>query len=92
MPEGHKHRVWRVPSFDVWYVRLLRLPLLHRTVVTPEQHRAVDRSPYPYGLCTSSEAYGIKCYTLSPLGVLHRWFGLTLLVRDTAGRETVERE
>lgn len=78
MTDGHEHRVVRVPSWDTWYVRLLRLPVLHRTVVTPEQYRAVDRSPYPYGVCAQTE----QCCTLSPLAVLHRWFGLTLLVEE----------
>jgi len=81
MTEGHKHRHVMVPSWDVWYVRLLRVQLIHRRDV-----EAVDKSPYPYGMCREKCPPGCQgrhgpCYALSPLGILHRWTGLTLEVQ-----------
>jgi hypothetical protein len=67
--------MWTVPSFDVWYVRALRRPLYHST-----DYAAVDRSPYPYGPCAK---HGHFCWALTPLGILHRWTGLTLEVKGS---------
>jgi hypothetical protein len=80
MTEGHRHRIVSVPSWDVWYARALRWPLLHST-----NQRRVERSSYPYGPCTKREGSCLghrECWTLSTLGILHRWTGLTLLVID----------
>lgn len=81
MTDGHKHRHVVVPSWDRWYVRLLRKPLLHST-----NYARVDRSPYPYGPCADPKcknSYRMPppdCWVLTPLGILHRWTGLTLEV------------
>lgn len=76
MTTGHKHRMVTVPSPDVWYARLLRMPLLH----TRNLDR-VEKSPYPYGPCPKRDGacFGHHdCWTLSTLAILHRWTGLTL--------------
>lgn len=69
MTDGHKHRTVKIRSWDAWWVRALRKPLFHTTNVV-----RVDPSPYPYGPC----AIHHDCWTLTPLGILHRWTGLTL--------------
>lgn len=38
--------------------------------------RIAEQSKYPYGDCGEHE----NCYTLTVLGFLHRWTGLTLFV------------
>lgn len=76
MSAGHAHRHVRVPHTRVWYVRALRAPLVH------VRNRArVEASPYPYGECPYSPR-PVACWTLSALGILHRWTGLTLEVTD----------
>lgn len=83
MTAGHKHRNVVVPSWDRWYVRLLRKPLVHST-----NYVRVDQSPYPYGPCTDERCvnkYRLPrpdCWTLSTLSILHRWFGLVLEVKE----------
>lgn len=86
MTDGHKHRHIVVPSWDRWYVRLLRKPLIHHKTLTHNQYKRIDESPYPYGPCAK---HGNRrtdplatCWCLSPLGILHRWTGLTLVTRD----------
>lgn len=81
MTDGHKHRHWVIKSFDSWWVRLLRKPLW--TVHDPDLRPKVDASPYPYGVVTEFHGGKVReCYTLTPLGVLHRWTGLTLEVKE----------
>ena len=77
MTSGHKHRIVTVPSWDTWYVRLLRKPLWHCRDI-----RRVDESPYPYGPCAKTKRANPTCWTLSLLGILHRWTGLTLYVEE----------
>lgn len=79
MTDGHKHRHLHVDSFDSWWVRALRKPLRHTTNVA-----RVDPSPYPYGMCDDPRCPNTykhprpDCYTLSLLGIAHRWTGLVL--------------
>lgn len=88
MTEGHKHREVKVRSFDTRLVRLLRRPVLHVLVIFPsgnENHEAmerVDASPYPYGPCPRTDPKHPTCWVLTPLGILHRWTGLTLRTPD----------
>lgn len=77
MTTGHKHRHLRVRSWDTPLVRVLRRPLWHRS-----DTNRVDASPYPYGVCPQTDQGAPTCYTLSLLGILHRWTGLTLEVRE----------
>lgn len=79
MTDGHYHRKVRVPSMEEWYVRLLRTPIIHRLTTGADATWArIDRSPYPYGPCPPSAGMNASCWTLSLLGILHRWTGLTL--------------
>lgn len=70
-----------VPSWDTWYVRLLRKPIKHTTNMA-----RVEPSPYPYGPCESLRCPNMykhprpDCWTLSLLSIAHRWTGLTLEV------------
>lgn len=76
MTEGHKHRHIHVPFPFPFYVRSLRWGILH----TRNLER-VEKSPYPYGPCSKREgpcAGHRECWTLSALGILHRWTGLTI--------------
>lgn len=82
MTDGHTHRMLHIGhDFDWWPVRVLRKPLVHRAADTNPQWRRIEASPYPYGACY---AHGYRsdgtthCWTLSLLGILHRWTGLTL--------------
>lgn len=82
MTTGHKHRHLVVASFETRLVRLLRKPLRHETNIVK-----VDVSPYPYGPCPGEKGCPHRllhprpdCWTLSLLGILHRWTGLTLKV------------
>lgn len=75
MTDGHKHRLLRVKRGGRLY-RVLRHPLWHCRDLD-----RVNRSPYPYGPCALSTE-PVTCWTLSPLGILHRWTGLTLFVPD----------
>lgn len=80
MTDGHKHRLVTVRGWDTLSVRLLRWPLFH----TRDVDRA-DASPYPYGPCPKREGpcHGHReCWTLSALGILHRWTGFTLYIPD----------
>lgn len=83
MTAGHKHRMLHIDhDFDWWPVRLLRKPLLHRSADTNQQWRKIEGSPYPYGAC-AKHSRGVtdvnaRCWVLTPLGILHRWTGLTL--------------
>lgn len=77
MTDGHKHRHLRVKSWDSWWVRALRKPVL--VVHDPDLFERVESAPYPYG--PIKEYHGGKvrtCWALTPLGILHRWTGLTL--------------
>lgn len=75
MTEGHRHRHLHIETFDSWWVRLLRRPLLHRRTVSTEQLDAVEASPYPYAPCIKRRN---ACWDLTALGILHRWTGLVL--------------
>lgn len=80
MTDGHKHRIVTVTSWDRWYVRALRAPLWHCSDLP-----RVDASPYPYGPCPKREGACSghrECWTLSTLGILHRWTGLTLYLPE----------
>jgi hypothetical protein len=78
MTDGHKHRLLHIGhDFNWWPVRLLRKPVWK--IHDPDLRPKVDASPYPYAVIR--EFHGGKareCYTLSLLGILHRWTGLTL--------------
>jgi hypothetical protein len=75
MTQGHKHRMITVKAGGL-VERVLRRPLFHC------RHLArVDASPYPYGPCPMS-IEPVTCWTLSALGILHRWTGLTLYTKD----------
>ena len=78
MTDGHTHRMLKVKDGGL-VVRALRYPLLHRPL-----SESVDKSPYPYGPCLHEGDCGCAdaCWTLSLLGILHRWTGLTLFVED----------
>lgn len=81
MTTGHAHHLWTVKKGGL-VQRVLRTPLLHFNA--PEGSKAmarVERSPYPYGPCPKREGacFGHHhCWVLTPLGILHRWTGLTL--------------
>lgn len=66
----------RVRSWDSWWVRALRKPVLHRFYLNETSRTAVRVrfSPYPYGPCPKHH----DCWVLTPLGILHRWTGMTL--------------
>lgn len=75
MTAGHKHRV----------VRVKRGSRLHRVLTRPTLRVATtdraDRSRFVYGPVAGQ--HGVPfLWRLSPLGVLHAMFGLTLDVRD----------
>lgn len=77
MTAGHKHRVVRTRAGSRLY-RVLRKP----RYVTTNQRR-VERSPYPYSPLPSRErVVEPDRYYLSLLGILHRWTGLTLEVKE----------
>ena len=79
MTDGHKHRHVVVPSWDKGYVSALRRPLWHQPVFTQGTEDRVTASPYPYGPCEKGHD---RCWVLTPLGILHRWTGLTLEVKE----------
>lgn len=75
MTDGHKHHFVVVPSKSTPLARLADwarrpLPLMHFTNLA-----RVDASPYPYRPCDEHE----RCWCLTPLGIAHRWTGLTLI-------------
>lgn len=82
----HRHRMVRVSSPRVWWVRLLRRPVFHCTDLA-----RVDRSPYPYCPCENPEhARDVllddeQCWTMSTVSILHRWCGFTLFYRTWTG-------
>lgn len=82
MTDGHKHREVRInPNTHVGgAVRAFLCKPRYHTTDVPK----VDASPYPYGMCRDhwSDNGVITCYYLSILSVLHRWTGLTLLMKD----------
>ena len=71
MTTGHKHHTVAVKEKSLT-LKLLRIPLRHRT-----NPMDVDESRYPYGPCKTHA----DCWTLSALGILHRWTGLTFIFR-----------
>lgn len=81
-------------SWDTWWVRLLRKPVRHRFVqMGDEAWEAVDASPYPYGYCpvhVHAPNSRLRCFVLTPLSILHRWTGLTLVTPVHCGDETCD--
>lgn len=78
MTEGHKHRVVTVKSFDVWWVRALRRPVL----VLSDKHEAyVERSRLVFGVRVSKADHHDEFF-LTPLGILHALFGIVLYTED----------
>lgn len=74
MTTGHKHRVIHIKTFDVWWVRLIRLP-----VFVSRNRTRVDASPYPYApLDNLHNPMRAHRWGLTTFGILHRWTGLTL--------------
>lgn len=84
MTDGHKHRLLHIGhDFDWWPVRLLRTPIKHQRTVQNGKWHKVSVSPYPYGPCenpahNTDTGMDSTCWVLTPLGILHRWTGLTL--------------
>jgi hypothetical protein len=75
----HKHRMLHVKSLDAWWiVNWLQFPLIHKPARTTREWRKVENSPYPYGPCYPTMGLESPCWVLTPLGILHRWTGLTL--------------
>lgn len=57
--------------------RVLRKPVYHCRDI-----RRVNESPYPYRVCPVTNWTQPSCWVLTPLGILHRWIGLTLEVPE----------
>ena len=57
---------------------MLRVQLLHRYAFTDDAWLRIDRSPYPYGPCPPERGLDADCWTLSLLGIIHRFTGLVL--------------
>lgn len=75
MTAGHRHREVRVPG-PIRY-------LLRRAVFDCYDIERIEASPYPYRMDWKyiggkRAEYG----RLTILGILHRWTGLTLIVKD----------
>lgn len=78
MTEGHKHRVVRLK--DGWLYRALKHPL-----AWSRDYERLDASPYPWR-AKNEQAFkdGLReqPYCLSLLGILHRWTGLTITLKE----------
>lgn len=72
MTDGHKHRTLNVKPNGV-VRRILTRPTLHLS----DDIERVDRSRFVYGPVEGEPGL----YRLSPLGVLHGLFGVTLALR-----------